>query len=101
MKLITQTLLNRFNEIGEQYESENPIVIAKFFNPCGAGTWYATEYDSETGICYGYVKGLYEDEWGTFSITELESVVLPFGMKMERDIHFDEILFSELKKELS
>jgi hypothetical protein len=48
IKLITQTLLNRFNEIGNQNESETPLVIAKFFNPCGSGTWYATVYALDT-----------------------------------------------------
>jgi hypothetical protein len=44
----------------------------------------------------GYVTGMYVDEWGTFSITELESLNLPFGLKIERDIHFDEIGYKEL-----
>ncbi|SDW81647.1 Protein of unknown function [Lutibacter oricola] len=103
MKLITQHLTNRFDQIGNQSEIENPLIIAKFFNPGGAGTWYATEYNPETKICYGYVTGLAYDEWGTFSIDELETVQLPFGLSIERDIHFDEIHFKELmqKKRLN
>lgn len=99
MKLITKTLEDRFNEIGDQSQSSNPLIIAKFFNPCGSGTWYATEYDKENGICFGYVTGLYENEWGTFSIAELESVRLPFGLSIERDLYFREIRFNELIKE--
>ncbi len=100
MKLITKQLITRFNEVGIQYE-ENPLVIAKFFNPCGSGTWYATEYNPETNICFGYVTGLFEDEWGTFSITELESIKLPFCLTMERDIYFKEICFDDLMKKLT
>ena len=96
MKLITSELKKRFEEVGEQYETVDPILIAKFFNPTGAGTWYASEYNSETNICYGYVTGLAFDEWGTFSIDELESIRLPFGLSMERDIHFKETPFSQL-----
>lgn len=101
MKLITQTLLNRFNTLGDQSEQMNPLVVAKFFDPCGSATWYATEYYPETGICYGYVTGLFEDEWGTFSISELESIRLPFGLSIERDIHFTEIRFNDLMKKLN
>lgn len=96
MKLMTPELEERFKEVGDQSEKENPIFIAKFFNPCGSQTWYASEYYPENSICYGYVTGMYVDEWGTFSITELESLNLPFGLKIERDIHFNEISYKEL-----
>ncbi|QNM84891.1 DUF2958 domain-containing protein [Polaribacter pectinis] len=101
---MTKELEKRFKEVGDQSEKENPLVIAKFFSPVGGATWFASEYDPQTNICYGYVKdlvpspnGIY-DEFGYFSITELESVTLPFGLKIERDIHFDEITFDELIK---
>jgi Protein of unknown function (DUF2958). len=64
--------------------------IAKFFNPAGRQTWYATEYDKETNICFGYVTGMDFDEWRTFSIEELESLKLPYGLKIERDLFFQE-----------
>lgn len=96
MKLITTELTNRFKEVGDQSESENPIFVAKFFDPCGSGTWYASDYNSETNICYGYVTGLAYDEWGTFSIDELESIKRPFGISIERDIHFNEISYDQL-----
>ena len=96
MKLITPELIERFKEVGDQSEVENPVFIAKFFDPVGSATWYATEYDPETNICDGYVTGLSFDEWGSFSITELESIQRPFGLGIERDIHFSEIGFNEL-----
>jgi hypothetical protein len=97
MKLITPELEERFKEVGDQSEKENPIFIAKFFNPCGSQTWYASEYYPEGNYCRGFVTGMFQDEWGTFSITELESINLPpFGLKIERDIHFDEIGYKEL-----
>ena len=100
MKLITKELITKFNKIGEQSDEENPLVIAKFFDPTGSGTWYATEYNSETNICFGYVTGLTYDEWGTFSIDELQSVKVRFNLSIERDIHFKEIRFDELMKKL-
>ncbi|GGG25073.1 single-stranded DNA endonuclease [Dokdonia pacifica] len=96
MKLITEELIARFKEVGDQSEMENPIIIAKFFDPVGSATWYATEYDAETNVCFGYVTGLAYDEWGTFSITEMEAIQRPFGLSIERDIYFKEIPFSDL-----
>ena len=101
MKLITKTLFNRFMQIGDQSEDQNPIIVAKFFDPCGSATWYATEYDPETQECFGYVTGLACDEWGSFSIDELSSIKRPFGLGIERDIHFDEIRFEDLMKKLN
>lgn len=93
MKLMTSELEARFLEVGNQSETINPLFIAKFFDPCGSATWYASEYDPKTKICYGYVTGLFEDEWGTFSLEELESIKRPFGLTIERDIYFNEITF--------
>ncbi|UOY05020.1 DUF2958 domain-containing protein [Muricauda sp. SCSIO 64092] len=115
MKLITEELKQRFAEVGDQSEDENPLVIAKFFDPMGSATWYATEYYPETNICFGYVSGLVPenplcDEWGTFSIDELESVRIRFPkiiwrneefipkatLAIERDLHFKETRFDQI-----
>jgi len=99
MKLLTKELLERFNQVGSQEEIKDPIVVAKFFNPTGAGTWYATEYNPESKIFFGYVSifGDWNDEWGYFSLTELESLKGPFGLGIERDIYFTPKRFSEIK----
>ena len=104
MKLLTKELEVRFKEVGSQEpkqgEKIDPIVICKFFNPAGAGTWFATEYDPVDKIFFGFVsihgKESGCDEWGSFSLDELESLKLPFGLGIERDIHFTEKRFSEV-----
>lgn len=98
MKLLTKPLLKYFQKIGNQSENADPLVICKFFNPTGAGTWYATEFDEENGIFFGYVSifGDWNDEWGNFALSELESFRWKFGLGIERDIHFDPKQFSEL-----
>ena len=80
---------------------EDPIVIAKFFNPEGAGYWFATEYSPEDKMFFGYVSlfGDWNDEWGSFSLEELESVKGKFGLGIERDLHFRETKSSEVIKE--
>ncbi len=98
MKLITKELEKRFAQIGDQSQKADPLVVAKFFNPVGVLTWYATEYDKERDICYGYVTGMNFDEWGSFSIKELESVKLPLGLHIERDLYFIETRFNTLMR---
>ncbi len=98
MKLLTNELLERFAKVGRQEEVKNPLVVAKFFNPCGAGTWYATEYDPESKEFFGYVSifGDWNDEWGSFSLDELESYKSKLGLGIERDLYFDEKKISEV-----
>lgn len=99
MKLLTEELKARFAAIGSQANERDPLVIAKFFDPVGSATWLATEYESEHNICLGYVKdlvpGAWNDEWGTFSIDELEAIKRPLGLGIERDVYFQEQRFSK------
>ena len=92
MKLLTQELFKRFEKAGRQEEITDPVVIAKFFNPVGAGTWYATEYNPNERMLFGYVSifGDWNDEWGSFSLDELERYRGLIGLGIERDIYFDE-----------
>ena len=103
MSLVTKAILQKFQKTWKQYV-ENPVVIAKFFNPVGIGTWYATEYDPDTKVFFGRVD-LHESEWGYFSKEELENVSLPFPwshksyfgeLGIERDIYFEPTQDSEL-----
>ena len=98
MKLLTKELLKRFETVGRQEDSKDPLVIAKFFNPSGAGTWLATEYDPNSKEFFGFVSifGDYNDEWGYFSLDELESYIGRFGLGIERDLHFTEQRMSKV-----
>jgi Protein of unknown function (DUF2958) len=98
MRLMTEALEKRFAEIGSQESVKDPIVVAKFFNPVGAGTWYATEYDPTTKTFFGYVSifGDWNDEWGYFSLDELESFQGSFDIGLERDLFWDEMRFSKV-----
>lgn len=98
MKLLTKELLARFAKLGRQEDSSDPVVVVKFFNPTGAGTWYATEYDPESKEFFGYVSIFGDDcdEWGSFSLVELENYRGKFGLGIERDLYFDEKRISEV-----
>ena len=60
----------------------------KLFSPTGSATWLITEIvDEDTlfGLCD---LGMGFPELGYVSLQELESVELPFGLKIERDMYF-------------
>ena len=62
----------------------------KLFNPCGSGTWYLTEMIPEDhSTVFGLADlGLGFPEMGYISLRELEEIELPYGMRIERDIHW-------------
>jgi len=97
---MTKELEKRFKEVGSQKNEKDPLIIAKFFNPSGAGTWYATEYNPKTKTFFGYVSifGDYNDEWGYFSLEELKEFRGSFGLGIERDLYFGEKRASEVIK---
>ena len=86
MKLLTKAIRNKIPNLGIQEKVKDQIVHVKFFDPTGSWTWYATEFDGEDTF-FGLVKG-FEDEWGYFSLSELQSIKGKFGLGIERDLHF-------------
>lgn len=101
MKLLTPELERMIPLLYDTEDTplDNKMVYAKFFTPDASWSWYVTEYDPNERLCFGYVIG-HESEWGYFSLDELESVRSPYGLAIERDIHFKPIVFSELCKTL-
>lgn len=95
MKLLTKALEKRFAQVGQQ-DIPDPLVIAKFFHPMSGMTWYATAYDPESREFFGWVNGPCP-ELGYFSLTEFETTKV-FGLPMERDLYFQEMRLSEVKK---
>jgi hypothetical protein len=89
---MTKELEKRFAEVGWQRNVKDPVIIAKFFNPQGRGTWYATEYNPKTQTFFGYASifGDWNDEWGYFSLGELEAYKGPLGLGIERDLYWTE-----------
>ena len=95
MQLLTKEIRDRLPKLGDMANQQDPIVQVKFFTPWSHWTWLAYEFDGKD-IFFGFVKGDF-DEYGTFSLSELESVKGPMGLKIERDIHFSPKPVSECK----
>lgn len=86
MILLTDDLRERLIANGLDRGADH-VPVVKFFNPLGEGVWLATELDADGDTLFG-LADLGYPELGSFSLEELTSVVLPFGMGIERGILF-------------
>ena len=101
MKLLTKELEERLKDFplySQKDKGDDAVVICKFFNPVGTWKWYVLEGEKvgEDYTFFGLVDG-FEREYGYFMLSELESVRLPFGLKIERDILFEECKISDIR----
>jgi len=53
------------------------------------------QQEDDDFLFFGLVD-LHEREFGYFSLNELEAIRLPFGLKIERDLHFSKTLVKEV-----
>ncbi len=86
MKLFTKAQEAKLRANFGVDKDHKPVV--KLFNPCGAATWLLTEL-SPHGIAFGLCDlGFGSPELGYVDLQEIQSVRLPFGLGIERDLHF-------------
>lgn len=102
MNLLPKTLESKFPKLGdtERLDPKDIPIIAKFFDPCGSWTWYATEGErvGNDFIFFGLVRG-FDNELGNFTLSELQEVKGPLGLGIERDLHFGKHTLAEVMKE--
>jgi len=92
MKIITKAIEKAFEKqgyTGNKSMSEIKIVM-KLFNPVGGQTWYIYEKEDED-IYWAFVNlgDPQMAECGRISMSEIMSLRLPMGLKVERDRYFD------------
>jgi hypothetical protein len=69
--------------------SFDPVPVIKLFNPLGAATWLVTELDEDGDTLFGLADlGFGCPELGSFSLHEVTTVHLPYGLRIERDMAF-------------
>ena len=88
--LLTKALRRSLPPIKATEGQDDPIVRVKFFNPAGASTWLAIEFDGQDEF-YGWVTHGDDQcaELGYFSLAELAGYRgPPFGLGIERDKFF-------------
>jgi hypothetical protein len=97
MKLITKEIIAKLPAIHEM-ESKDPSevpIICKFFTPWSNWSWFVVEGElqvddegnEEDFLFFGYVVG-HSKELGYFVLSELEECKGPWGLRIERDLHF-------------
>ncbi len=90
MKLLTKEIERKIPALYTQEgNGDDARVYVKFFTPDSNWTWYATEFDPETGTFFGLVDG-FEKELGYFTLAELETAKGPMGLDIERDMYWDD-----------
>jgi len=94
MQLLTEQIKQALPDLytTEDVPTDQKRIVCKFFNPCGPGTWYAVEgsEDADGDWTFFGLVDLLEREWGYFTLSELESLDVGFGLGIERDIHWAE-----------
>ena len=88
MKLITDKIAEQAEKQYDEGSDMEQKVVAKYFDPMGSWKWFLMNKKKDDSYCWGIVKG-FEVEMGSFSIDELESIKLPFGLGIERDTLFE------------
>jgi hypothetical protein len=87
MKLINDEIKRVLPKLyGQENKGLDAIAYVKLFTPDSNWTWYATEFDGKD-LFFGLVDG-FEKELGYFSLSELQNVTGPLGLKIERDLYF-------------
>ena len=92
MQLMTKEIERKLPALRttENMEPSEIDVVVKFFPPWGKMSWYAIEGDKRPNgdwLFYGWIDGDYP-ELGQWLLSELEEVVGPMGLKVERDRWF-------------
>lgn len=106
MKLVTKELekeLAKYPLYSQDEKGSDAFVVCKFFAPAGAFTWYVTESEKlDTGdwCFFGLVIDNYgQRELGYFSLSQLEKIKLPYGLRIERDLNFTCCTLNDIKQQ--
>ena len=98
MKLFTQEIDRKlFSQYNLGSDLSKQMVVAKIFNPYGAGRWFLVNSDPQDPDYLWAIVDLFDVEVGSVSRTELESIRIgKHGLPLERDLYFKPINAEEL-----
>ena len=103
-KLMTRELADTIPPLYANDGADDPDAVlarVKLFSPYSNWTWYITEMDPATGLCFGLVEG-FEVELGYFDLTELaEATVFGQVPAVERDLYWKPQTLGEIKRQSS
>ena len=95
MRLLTKAIERKIPTLysTEEVETQDKTIFCKFFALRSGWTWYVVEGErQEDGdyLFFGLVHG-HEQEWGYFSLWELESIRWHGIQGIERDLYFNPV----------
>jgi len=97
--LMTEEIRSQLPPLGSQDgKGGQAVAYVKFFTPDSSWTWYVLEFDGEDSF-FGLVQGL-EKELGYFSLSELQGLRGPWGLPIERDLHWKPTTLEKIATEL-
>ena len=101
-QLMTKDLTETIPPLYANDGADDPDAVvakAKLFSPYNGWRWYITEWDPQTGLCFGLVEG-FEVELGYFDLTELSEVTV-FGSvpAVERDLYWEPQTLGEIRRQ--
>jgi hypothetical protein len=70
----------------EHVKPADKVSVVRLYTPDSSWIWHVVEFDGKDTL-YGFVIGL-EAEWGYISLSELQSVRGPLGLRIERDLYW-------------
>jgi hypothetical protein len=94
MRLMTETEVKSLPALyqTEDTVADEKVVLIRFYELNSGWQWFLCEYSSEDQIAFGYVMG-HENEWGYFSLEEMEGI-----HTILRDKKFQPMMFKDLKR---
>ena len=88
LKLLTESIKKKLiDNYNKQNGTKSFKAVVKLFNPSGIGTWFLSELNPNDNVAFGLCCFEFE-ELGYVSLEELKSLKTPFGLGIERDLHF-------------
>ena len=103
-ELMTKDLGEKIPALGASQNVENSddvVAQVKLFSPYSNWTWFITEWEAETGLCFGLVEG-FDTEWGYFGLGELAETTVFGGVPaIERDLYWEPKTIGEITTESS
>lgn len=103
-ELMTEEIGKTLPSLGATHnveDGDSVIAKVKLFSPFSDWTWYVTEWEAETGLCFGLVEG-FDTEWGYFGLEELAQTTVFGGVPaIERDLYWEPRTIDEITRESS
>ncbi|SFQ70650.1 Protein of unknown function [Variovorax sp. OK605] len=84
-----RALLQAHGRTSAENPRHDPAPVVKLFTPHAGATWLLSELDAGGAIAFGLCDlGVGCPELGYVSLLELEGLRGPWGLAIERDLHF-------------